>query len=84
MNSHDPSTSMKNFSENENYNRIQSIHEKAAVTEVIYEYPVIFRWRDTIQNKITNVTIARNTNKLEVLEQELNPLLHCIAKLIVT
>ena len=87
MNSHDSYTSMKSSSENDNRSlSIQSIHEEAAVAEIIYESPVILRWRDNIQNKITNVTIARNkgTNKLEVLEQELNPLLHCIAEVIVT
>ena len=87
MNSHDSSTSIKSSSENDNrFLSIQSIHEEAAVAKVIYESPIILRWRDNIQNKITNVTIARNkgTNKLEVLEQELNPLLHCIAEVIVT
>lgn len=88
------STSMRSSSENDYYNRspsIKSIHEevdvtKVSVTEVTYEPSAVLKWRDTIQYKITNVMIARNkiTNKLEIIEQELNPLLHCVSEIIVT
>ena len=88
------STSMRSSSENDYYNRspsIKSIHEevdvtKVSVTEVTYEPSAVLKWRDTIQDKITNVMIARNkiTNKLEIIEQELNPLLHCVSEIIFT
>lgn len=91
------STSIRSQSEHEVYNRspsIQSInehetaaaaHETAAAAEVLYESSTTFKWRDTIKKKITNVIIARNKNTgmLEISEQNINPLLHCVAEVVV-
>ena len=56
-----------------------------AAVEVLYEPSANLRWHDIIKNKTTTVIIARNknTNILEISEQDFNPLLQYLTKVIV-
>ena len=53
--------------------------------ENLYEFSATLRWRDTINNRLTNVIIARNKNtgKLEISEQIFDNMFPYLAEIIV-